>query len=124
VPPVVAQAITPEAPAEPIDADTVEHGTDTRYDGAQPEQAPAEPTPKQTDDDNEDDEKKTSWIEIQLVDEAEQPVAGERYELRLPSGKLRRGTLDANGLARITGIQPGTCQICFPRLDGRAWERI
>ena len=36
-----------------------------------------------------DNEPKTSWIEIALVDEADQPIPGERYELRLPDGKIR-----------------------------------
>ena len=37
---------------------------------------------------------------------------------------ISTGTLDANGVARAENIPPGECQICFPRLDARAWERI
>ncbi len=64
------------------------------------------------------------WIEIELVDEEDGPMAGERYEVKLPNDKLRKGSLDANGRARLTGVDPGTCQICFPNLDAEAWERI
>ena len=69
-------------------------------------------------------EEKNSWIEIEMVDEADQPWAGEPYEIKTPSGKIRKGTLDAKGFAHISGLEPGTCQICFPYLDEAAWERI
>jgi len=67
---------------------------------------------------------KTSWIEIELVDLADKPVAGEGYEIELPDGTVASGTLDPKGFARVEGIEPGTCKIRFPRLDRRAWERI
>jgi type VI secretion system secreted protein VgrG len=125
VAPVTAQATTPEAPDAPIDADEVEFGQDTTYAGEQrefdqveagavaagtlpPERVPVE----------------TTWIEIELINEADEPVPGERYELLLPDGKTRTGSLDANGKAHVDGLEPGTCQICFPRLDAEAWERI
>jgi uncharacterized Zn-binding protein involved in type VI secretion len=66
----------------------------------------------------------THWIEIEMVDEAEQPVVGESYVLRLTDGKERKGALDERGQVRITGIQkPGACAIKFPNLDLAAWER-
>ena len=69
------------------------------------------------------DEVKTSWIEIELVDEADQPVPGEKYRVTLPDGSVDEGTLDGNGFTRIDGIDPGTCQITFPKLDKDAWEK-
>jgi N-acetylmuramoyl-L-alanine amidase len=64
------------------------------------------------------------WISIELVDEAEQPVVGERYRLRLPDGREVRGALDVRGQARITGLKdPGSCEIAFPELDSAAWHR-
>lgn len=71
----------------------------------------------------EDEEEKKSWIEIELVDEADAPVAGQRYEITLPDGRVAKGTLDSKGLARIDGIEPGTCQVSFPDLDKEAWEK-
>jgi hypothetical protein len=73
---------------------------------------------------DEKDVEKT-WIEIELVDEEGNPVPGERYKITLPDGKtVSEGTLDANGRARVEGIDPGTCQISFPDLDKDAWEQI
>ncbi|OAD18647.1 hypothetical protein THIOM_005748 [Candidatus Thiomargarita nelsonii] len=72
----------------------------------------------------EEEEEKKSWIEIELVGEDDQPVAGERYRITLPDGiTVAQGTTDSKGLARITGIDPGTCQIMFPDLDKDAWEK-
>jgi len=70
------------------------------------------------------DKKKTSWIEIELVDEDKNPVPGERYSITLPDGEtVAEGTLDEKGFARVEGIDPGTCQITFPDLDKNAWEK-
>ncbi|MFZ4573571.1 MAG: hypothetical protein ACOYN0_04190 [Phycisphaerales bacterium] len=67
---------------------------------------------------------KTSWIEIELIDEADQPVPGEAYKVTLPDGStVAEGTLDHKGFARIEGIDPGTCKVTFPRLDKEAWEK-
>lgn len=66
----------------------------------------------------------THWVSIELVDETECPVVGEPYRLRLPEGKEVFGSLDANGRARVTGIQnPGACEISFVSLDVMAWHR-
>ena len=65
----------------------------------------------------------TSWIEIELVDEEDQPVPGEKYEIEVPGGKVASSTLDHKGFARVDGIDPGTCKISFPKLDKDAWEK-
>jgi len=59
-----------------------------------------------------------------MVDEADQPCAGERYEMELSDGKIVKGTLDANGFARRENLDPGSVKVRFPRLDTAAWERI
>ncbi len=69
-----------------------------------------------------DEEEETSWIELQMVDEADEPVAGIEYEVTLPDGSVATGTLDSNGFARIEGCEPGQCEITFPGLDKDAWE--
>lgn len=62
-----------------------------------------------------------SWIEIEMVDELGVPVAGDTYEIELPDGSIRRGSLDSRGRARIIEIDPGTCKIQFPDLDAGTW---
>jgi hypothetical protein len=70
------------------------------------------------------DEKKKSWIEIEMVDEDKKPVPGESYRITLPDGEtVAEGTLDDKGFARVEGIDPGTCKITFPELDKDAWEK-
>ncbi len=69
------------------------------------------------------EETQKSFIEIELVDDAGNPVPGEPYEITLPDGKrVATGTLDHKGFARVDGIDPGTCKIGFPRLDKDAWK--
>ena len=65
-----------------------------------------------------------SWIYIELVDEAGQPVPGKRYRVTSPDGRIAEGRLDGNGRARIEGVEPGKCKIDFPGLDKDAWERM
>jgi hypothetical protein len=64
----------------------------------------------------------TSWIEIELIDEADQPVAGMEYRVRLADGTVRLGKLDKNGCARVERIEAGECEVTFPTLDQDAWE--
>ena len=69
-------------------------------------------------------EEKTSWIEFEMVDEDDQPVAGVAYKVKLPDGSETSGHLDGNGFTRIESIDPGQCEISFPELDKSAWEKI
>ena len=72
----------------------------------------------------EEEKEKKTWVEVELVDEEGSPVPGERYRVTLPDGKtVAEGTLDQNGLARVEGIDPGSCKITFPNLDKEAWEK-
>ena len=69
--------------------------------------------------------KETTWIAIELVGEDEKPIAGEPYKIVLPDGEtVDKGTLDMKGQAKLTGIDPGSCQIGFPKLDKEAWTEI
>ena len=63
------------------------------------------------------------WIEIELVDEENQPVPGETYRIELPDGPVVEGNLDSRGRARHEGIVRGSCQITFPNLDKDAWKK-
>jgi type VI secretion system secreted protein VgrG len=79
----------------------------------QPEAVPAPAGPSTQ-------EQKT-FVGIQLVDKQGNPVPGARYRIVLPDGKRVEGVLDSEGKARVDGIDPGTCQVSFPDIDGREW---
>lgn len=53
------------------------------------------------------------WIEIELKDADDKPVPDVKYEVTLPSGEVKRGQLDGNGLARIEGVPPGNYDVKF-----------
>lgn len=63
------------------------------------------------------------WIQIELVDADDQPVPGEAYEIELPDGERRTGTLDERGLAYVGDIKTaGSCKVCFPSIDAKEWR--
>jgi hypothetical protein len=68
--------------------------------------------------------KTKTWIAIELLDPDGKPMPGEAYRLQLPDGSIREGSLDANGTASVSGIDPGSCKVCFPRIDGRVWRPL
>lgn len=72
---------------------------------------PSDPTPEKT------------WVDVQLVNEDGEPMAGERYILKITDGSVREGTLDASGRVRVNGIDPGTCTVIFPDLHASEWKR-
>ena len=74
--------------------------------------------------DDQEDEQKTSWIEIELVGEDDQPIPGEKYKVVLPDKTVAQGTLDQNGWVRVEGFEAGDCKVSFPNLDKDAWEFI
>lgn len=65
-----------------------------------------------------------TWIEVQLLDELDQPVAGEKYAITLPGGRVIEGRLNDEGLVRLEGIPAGVCQVTFPKLDQDAWVAV
>jgi hypothetical protein len=70
-------------------------------------------------------EDKTTWIEIEMVDEEGQPWPNEEYEIKAPDGKaIKKGNLDKNGQAHVSVPNPGECEISFPNLDAPAWRRL
>jgi type VI secretion system secreted protein VgrG len=73
--------------------------------------APAPPPPPQ------------HYIEITLVDQENNPIPGEPYQITLPDGStVASGTLDAKGYARVDGIDPGQCKVTFPNRDKSVWK--
>ena len=65
-----------------------------------------------------------TWIEVKLLDAEGNPVRAKTCVITLPGGAVERRALDGNGTLRVDGVEPGTCMVSFPELDGNAWERI
>jgi hypothetical protein len=63
------------------------------------------------------------WIEIELIDEDDQPVPGEKYKVEQSNGDVIYGILDKKGFVHLKVVS-GNCKISFPDLDGEAWEKI
>jgi len=121
-------AVEPAEPKMPEEADVADPGAVAEIKSEQRKtetgkygSTPAQPhKPPETDEEREE---KQSWIEIELVDEEDQPVPGEAYCIELPDGTVAEGTLDEKGFARVDGIPSGTCKVTFQKLDKEAWER-
>jgi len=67
--------------------------------------------------------KELTYVAIEMVDEDGKPVSGVRYRITLPGGVVREGRLGATGYARLDGVDPGSCKISFPDLDGSSWSK-
>lgn len=63
----------------------------------------------------------THFIELELLDDAGKPVGDEAYFVELPDGSTKSGRTDAQGRARIEGVDPGTAKISFPDLDKKSY---
>jgi type VI secretion system secreted protein VgrG len=120
--------VSPLSPVDPVEADNAVPGTVAAAPSGS-QHTPTTmttltlvnaPTHNPTSSENKD---KKHWIEIELLDEDDNPVPGEPYRITLPDGTtLADGTLDDKGWARVDHIDPGTCQVTFPRLDKDAWS--
>ena len=120
-------AVKPAAPEEVFDADDADAGKVEKVKAEQIKKKKGKYGKQKVKpfkpNDVTDDETKTSWIEFEMIDEADQPVPSLAYEVKLPDGSVTTGTLDGNGFARIDGCEPGTCEISFPGIDKDAWKK-
>ncbi len=66
---------------------------------------------------------KPAFVEIELVDQDGEPVAGEAYRVEFPDGGIVEGVLDEEGRAKVLGDAEGQAKVSFPRMDGRAWKK-
>ncbi len=65
------------------------------------------------------------WIEIALVGEDDKPIPNLPYLITAEDGTTYRGALDADGWARIEGLESDSaCRVSFPSLDQDAWEPL
>jgi len=116
-------AVTPAEPSEANEADNANPGEVEQIKAEQRQTKSGKYGSVQVKPYKRDPAKK-SWIEIELVDDENEPVPGERYRITLPDGETAaEGTLDDKGFARVEGIDPGTCKVTFPELDKDAWNK-
>jgi hypothetical protein len=66
---------------------------------------------------------KKTWIEIRLVNKKGAPVPGAKYRLTLTDGTVEEGATDDFGSARVTGIDPGMCEVSFLEFDAKEWKK-
>jgi hypothetical protein len=130
--PKSGKASTAVAPADPKPPDEADKADPGEVEKAKAEQRQTKTgkygsvqvkpyKPPQT---KEEKEKKNSWIEIEMVDEEDQPLPGVAYRILLPDGEtVAEGTLDQKGCARVEGIEAGNCQVSFPGLDQETWNK-
>jgi len=118
--------VSPAAPDAAEDADIADPGKMAEIKAEQLEKKEGKYGSEQVKPHNptEEEIEEKSWIEIEMVDEEDEPVPGEKYKITLPDDSVAEGTLDGKGFARVEGIEPGTCKITFPELDKDAWEKI
>ncbi|HEX6243739.1 MAG TPA: hypothetical protein VFZ61_22650 [Polyangiales bacterium] len=57
--------------------------------------------------------KEVDFLEVQLVDVEGQPYANEAYEVTLPDGSKRRGSLNRDGYLYLADIPSGDCSVRF-----------
>jgi len=65
---------------------------------------------------------KDGWIQIEVKDDFGRTRAGDTYTLELPDGRVLSGTLAANGVISLHGIEPGTAKLTFTKIDGSSWS--
>lgn len=103
----------PTAPTEPAEADDDKPGKKMQL-----EKQSFERKKNKT----KEDPKKKSWVTVGLDDEEGNPVAGEPFQLWQGDKLIRSGTLNYKGRATVKGIDPGSYDLTFPKLDKGAWE--
>jgi hypothetical protein len=122
-------AVTPADPKEAKEADKADPGEVEKIKAQQRKSktgkyGATKLKPKKPPKSDEEKAKKKSWIEIELRDDKQMPIAGEPYQVTLPDGEtVAEGTLDEKGYARVDGIDPGQCKVTFPRRHKTCWKK-
>ena len=58
------------------------------------------------------------WIEVKLMDENGDPVANQSYTIKDSEDVEHKGKTDAKGVARVSKLAEGDCEIRFDDLEG------
>lgn len=121
----MGSVVAPVAPEAAQDADVAEPGEVEKLKLQQRESGKGKygSTKAETPESSEDATIELSWIEIEMIDESDKPVAGMAYEIKTSEGEIRGGTLNDKGFARVEGVPKGSCTVSFPRLDKAAWSK-
>ncbi len=131
--PKTGKAGTPVDPAEPAKAEEADKADPGEVEKVKAEQrqtqsgkyGSVQTKAHKSPQTKEEKERKTSWIEIELIDERNEAVPGEKFRITLPDGEtVAEGTLDERGWARVDGFETGECKVSFPDLDKDVWEFI
>ncbi len=117
------KAVEPTDPKAPEEAAVADPGEMNKIKEAQKAAGSGRHSGEQKSKPAKKNDEEQSWIEIELVDEDDEPVPGEKYKVTLPDDTVDEGTLDEKGFVRIEGIPSGNCKITFPDLDKDAWEK-
>jgi len=65
----------------------------------------------------------TTWIDIKLVDENNEPIPGARFQILRPDGTLLgERFLGEDGCGGFENIDDLDYRVCFPDLDQEAWD--
>jgi len=125
------KAVSPTSPDKAEDADLADPGKMAEIKAEQIKSksgkygsTKVKPFKSPTEEEKEEKKDELSWIEIELVDEEDEPIPGEKYKITLSDDSVIEGTLDGDGFARHDDIPKGTCKVTFPELDKDAWEKI
>ncbi|WP_267146708.1 type VI secretion system Vgr family protein, partial [Pyxidicoccus xibeiensis] len=62
-------------------------------------------------------EPKPGPVEFSLKDPKGKPLANQKFELTLPDGTVKKGTLDGSGKAKLEDMPAGQFQLTFPELE-------
>jgi hypothetical protein len=118
-------AVTPAAPGEIYDADSADPVEVAKQKAEQLKTGKGKYGSTKVPEPPKPEEEKTgdSWVEIQLVDQNDEPVTGKRYEITLPDGRIVAGTTDGKGQGRADGFAPGSCKVSLPDVDKDAWQK-
>jgi len=65
---------------------------------------------------------KKDSIAFKLIDQDGNPVEGEKCEVTLPDGSVRKVVTDKVGEIHIDNIDPGQCKISFTDIHGQEWS--
>ena len=65
---------------------------------------------------------KKAWVEVQILDQAEKPVANQWVIITLADDKTIREKTDAQGMITLQNIATGECSIEMENLDKSAFE--
>ncbi len=63
-----------------------------------------------------------AWIEVLVVDEDDEPIAHQQYEIRLSDGRTRSARTNEHGILRYEWLPDGDCEISLVGLDEGAWD--